>query len=232
MKGIILPQLGGFVGTNPQVGGSSPFQLTAAHARDQTINPAGAVTVKLPSDVKAGEEVTINNRSANTATIQPSGDSNTFALVINGTLTAKAVVDNPTGLSDWFVKNYYSTGTQSGSANGISFNYYWTRNGKNVTLLVYGTGTISGNPGNLAVSVSNALMPIQPTDSREPLQLATVTLASSRTRVLLSIWSAGSSNRIDIFKEDGSSFTNGQSFETGDSAGTGSQSICISYVIT
>ena len=36
-----------FVGANPEVGGSTPFVLTLAHARTQVVNPAGAITVRL-----------------------------------------------------------------------------------------------------------------------------------------------------------------------------------------
>jgi hypothetical protein len=101
-----------YVGTNPEVGGSTPFQLTIAHKRHQIVNPAGAITIKLPSvGVVAGDTWKITNRSTNKVSIQ---DSAAFALneIVSGTIELVALAATPTGTGTWFVtsaKGYWIT---------------------------------------------------------------------------------------------------------------------------
>ena len=92
-----------YVGTNPEVGGSTPFQLTVLHKRHQVINPSGAITVKLPSvGVLAGDTWRITNRSTNKVTIQ---DSAAFYLneITYGTIELVSLVATPTGTGTWLV---------------------------------------------------------------------------------------------------------------------------------
>lgn len=90
-----------YVGTDPEVGGSSPFQLTVAHKRIQTITPAGDITVMLPTtDVLAGDSVTISNLSINAVTVQASGGG-TKNIVVLGYARYRALVNTPTLPADW-----------------------------------------------------------------------------------------------------------------------------------
>lgn len=90
-----------YVGVNPEVGGSSPFQLTIAQKRHQILNPAGAITVKLPTtDVAAGEVWKITNQSTNVITIQ-SSDGSAIVSLGKGSLEFTALQTTPTGSSHW-----------------------------------------------------------------------------------------------------------------------------------
>lgn len=94
-----------YVGTNPEVGGSSPFQMLVANKRVQVLNPAGAITVRLPTTgVKAGESFKIVNRHAsNLITIQ-SSDSDQMFVLGKGCLTVRALQDTPTDETHWYIE--------------------------------------------------------------------------------------------------------------------------------
>jgi hypothetical protein len=93
-----------YVGTNPEVGGSSPFQLAVGHKRVQVLNPAGAITVRLPSagNIKQGDSWTIVNRSDNTITIQDSAGS-AIRTMTRGYCTFRALADDPLA-ANWFLE--------------------------------------------------------------------------------------------------------------------------------
>lgn len=100
-----------YVGTNPEVGGSTPFQLTTAHKRVQVINPAGNIVVKLPTTgVLAGERLIIVNRSAFEVAIQSSG-ANAIETIAGGYIELVALVSTPTAAADWKSVDVYETGT-------------------------------------------------------------------------------------------------------------------------
>lgn len=89
-----------YVGVNPEVGGSSPFQLTVAHKRHQVVNPSGAITINLPSvGVAAGDTWKITNRSSHLITVQAAGS----ALDVIGTGHGEyvALVSTPNSGSGW-----------------------------------------------------------------------------------------------------------------------------------
>lgn len=93
----------GYVGTNPEAGGSSPFTMTNAHRRTMVINPASDITLLLPTtSVKAGEVYTIVNQAAYWATIQSSA-GNTITKMIAGTVRLVPLIDTPTANTDWIV---------------------------------------------------------------------------------------------------------------------------------
>lgn len=90
-----------YVGTDPEVGGSTPFQLTGAHKRVQVINPAGAITVKLPTTgILAGEHVRVVNRSLFDVTVQSSG-ANALGVANNAALEFVALQNTPTSAAHW-----------------------------------------------------------------------------------------------------------------------------------
>jgi len=128
-----------YVGTNPEVGGSSPFQLLYTHKRVQVLNPAGAITVKLPTtSVLAGEVFTIVNQSANLVTVQSSG-ANTIDEIIAGYVKVVALQDAPTSSSHWRVIDVAETFVHTTNWSGIwaspkAGNVRVTRAGKLVTL--------------------------------------------------------------------------------------------------
>lgn len=223
----------GYFGTNPQVGGSSPFQLLPAHNRSQTINPAAPITMRLPSvGIGAGDVFEWTNiHASNTVTVQSSNGASDIAYLINGTIRLQAMVDNPVALADWRVLHYTSQGSQTTSVAGVSMTYTWTRINKSVTLSVAGAGTLSSGPGALAVSFLIATMPINPTDNFEPLTASGLIMGSTHYPAYLAVWNAGGSVRIDLYRQDGGSFINGSSFTTGWPAQTGSNMMTISYVI-
>lgn len=92
-----------YVGTNPEVGGSTPYQLTISNKRHQVINPAGAITIKLPTiGTVASDKWTITNRSSNIVSIQSSGGNAIDSIAI-GYITLIALVNAPTAAADWLV---------------------------------------------------------------------------------------------------------------------------------
>ena len=104
----------GFLGTNPEVGGSSPFILTVAHNRFQVINPATAVTVRLPTTgVLAGETWTIMSRSTTDDTTIASSDGTGITAVRTGFVTLMALQATPTAPSHWLVINVSETYTRN-----------------------------------------------------------------------------------------------------------------------
>lgn len=128
-----------YVGTDPEVGGSTPFQLLVSHRRYQLINPSGAITVKLPTtDVEAGEIFVIHNRSTNLVTIQSSGANDIYA-VNKGFVQLVALQATPTTAAHWEIMDVVDevTGTVGSSGNFTSGgDYKITRSGKLVTLIV------------------------------------------------------------------------------------------------
>jgi hypothetical protein len=90
-----------YVGTNPEVGGASPFTMTIAHNRSQSINPAGDITILLPTTgVKSGETYTINNRAAHVVTVQSSG-ANAVCKLNACTGVFMSLQDTPTTAAHW-----------------------------------------------------------------------------------------------------------------------------------
>lgn len=129
----------GYVGTDPSVGGSSPFQLLSSSPREQVINPAGAITINLPTTgIMAGEAIIIRNRSANLVTIQSSGANDIYA-VNTGFVRLVALQDAPTAAAHWHLADVddYVSSTLNGSGSytsGGAFNIY--RKGNMVTIAV------------------------------------------------------------------------------------------------
>jgi hypothetical protein len=92
-----------YVGTNPEVGGASPFLLTSSHKRTQIISPAGAITVELPTaNIIAGEVWTIMNRSVFDVTVR-SSDDDEIDLVANGKIVLVALQNTPTDILHWYI---------------------------------------------------------------------------------------------------------------------------------
>lgn len=90
-----------FVSTNPEVGGSTPFQLTQEHNRVQVVNPTTS-TVRLPSTAVVGDVWEIYNRSASTVTVTASGGT-TLDEIRKGHLKAVALTTTPTTDADWWI---------------------------------------------------------------------------------------------------------------------------------
>lgn len=128
-----------FVGTNPEVGGSSPFQLVSANSTTQVINPAGAITVRLPSTgILTGEKWTIQNRSTNLVSIT-SQDGDALYAINLGDITYVALQDAPTDATHWQLVsvNDEVSGT-IGSTGDFSSGgtYRIVRSGKTVTMAI------------------------------------------------------------------------------------------------
>lgn len=150
--------LGGYVGTNPEVGGSSPFVMTSAHNRTQVINVGGII--RLPStNVKSGDIYRIVNRSASELNIQSSG-ANSIDNIYTGLIDLVALQNTPTSSSHWHVLNVheYFTLSQSFSFPSLtasSFTLNIARNNREVcvhlpssiTRTSMGAGTISTTLG-------------------------------------------------------------------------------------
>lgn len=90
-----------YIGADPQVGGSTPFQMAQGNNRIQVLNPAGNITVKLPSTgILAGEVVEIYNRSTYNVTIQ-SQDGDDYDIINNGYIKVAATQATPTDATHW-----------------------------------------------------------------------------------------------------------------------------------
>jgi len=90
-----------YVGTNPQVGGSSPFQMVSTNSVVSILSPAGAITVKLPTTgIAQGQQWTIKNTTLNLVTIQSSG-GNYICTIAKGFVTLTALVATPTTTANW-----------------------------------------------------------------------------------------------------------------------------------
>lgn len=151
----------GYVGTNPEVGGSSPFQLTSSHKRVQIVNPGAAITIKLPTTgIISGEEVTIVNRSAAyEVSIQSSG-ANAIDSLHRGHITLRALVDTPTSAANWKVVDYasfYAVGGQL--ANVSTTNAYaviYLRTNSVVSIHVTGLASLATKSGNGSIDLAAA----------------------------------------------------------------------------
>jgi len=139
-----------YVGTNPEPGGSSPFQLTAAHKRVQNISPTGTTIVRLPTtDILAGETVEIISRTtAFGTTIQASngseitkanGSNMTPGGFADGRIKLQALQDTPTTPAHWRVLDFY-------------------RNYEDLALGVSGLGLGSGATATLRATRSNNIV--------------------------------------------------------------------------
>lgn len=94
-------QLLAYVGINPEVGGSSPFQLTGAHHRTQILSPVGAITVKLPTTgILVGDTWTFTNTTTNIITIQAS-DATAIASLGQGSVSLMPTLNTPTNTAHW-----------------------------------------------------------------------------------------------------------------------------------
>lgn len=147
-----------YVGTDPEVGGSTPFQLTNSHKRIQVINPAGAITVKLPTtNIKAGESVTIVNRSTNLVSIQ-SSDGDAVEAIQTGFVRCIALQDTPTDTTHWVVAGVQESGSWTAHMVGPfttnDFTGYFARNRKGVTITVPDTGNQAGNSTASSITVT------------------------------------------------------------------------------
>jgi hypothetical protein len=92
-----------YFGTNPEPGGSSPFQLLDGHKRTQRIVPTGAITIKMPTtNIGFGDLWTIYNDASQEVTIQSSG-ANQIDIINKGFIKLMAQVANPTAAADWKV---------------------------------------------------------------------------------------------------------------------------------
>lgn len=112
-----------YVGTNPEVGGSTPFQLLSSHKRVQVISPAGAITVKLPSsNILAGEVVRIVNNSDQVVTVQSSG-AQTIETFRDGFVEIVALVNAPTAATGWLIRDVSDRGswTPTITTDGTNF---------------------------------------------------------------------------------------------------------------
>lgn len=167
-----------FVGTNPEVGGATPFQLTKDHARVQVLNPAGAITVKLPTTgIAAGEVVRIANRSAFDVTVQSSdataftvaNGANIDATVQSGYVQFVALQNAPTTPAHWLVTDVYSESSFTATATGFTANPTGTVKTvkRNKTVTIYfpaiqatsnaTTMTITGMPVEIRPSIEQRM---------------------------------------------------------------------------
>lgn len=158
-----------YVGTNPEPGGSTPFQLLTTHKRTQIISPAAGITVKMPTTgIKAGEVWTIVRTSTGgSVTVQSSG-GNTIDLIDVGHIRLVALQDTPTTASHWSVIDYYSettyastytfNGTGSPGTSG-SVTHYMRRSGKQVTMAIAVSGAAATTGTNSSALTSNSAMP-------------------------------------------------------------------------
>lgn len=152
------PSSTGYVGTNPEVGGSTPFQLTSSNNRIQDIVPAGAITVKMPTtSVAAGEVWTIINRSSNLVTVQSSG-ANAIDSLNAGYIQLISTQAAPTTAAHWTTISYKSdyssaavtwantTGTCTGSngTNSTNKTVRITRTNNAVSVFL---GAFTNTPG-------------------------------------------------------------------------------------
>src|SRR6187431_2331365 len=152
----LTPITSSYVGTNPEVGGSTPFQMTLSHKLASVLNPAGDITVRLPTtNVKAGETVRITNRSTNIVTVQSSG-ANDIDLFSTGSITVVALQDTPTSAAHWHVLDVkeaisFTTAPSSGAGTSPTMGYVRARrdNGRITVSLSVTTG--SGSPSNSIV---------------------------------------------------------------------------------
>lgn len=128
---------------------------------------------------------------------------------------------------------FYKEGTIPFSASGVFGTINYTRVGRVVTMTLRATGTISGNPYAIAEGVSiPSYADIAPTaDTESVLSSVTCVVAGSRTRCFWAVYNQSSVYiRFDIIREDGASWTNGNSFATGDLSSAGAGSISITYL--
>ena len=94
-----------YVGTDPLVGGATPFQMVYTDHKVQILNPAGAITVKLPTTgVKAGEKWTIVNRAGKIISVQASG-GDAVQKINDDTATFISLQNTPTAAAHWHAIN-------------------------------------------------------------------------------------------------------------------------------
>lgn len=96
-----------YVGSNPQVGGSSPFQVNSTNQRKMLIS-TGGTTIKLPStNILAGEVVEIYSLDSAETTVQSSNGNLVATLRSEGTpvgcVKVMARVNAPTTVGNWTV---------------------------------------------------------------------------------------------------------------------------------
>lgn len=135
-----------YVGTNPEVGGSSPFQLTSSHRRIQVISPASTSTVRLPATAVVGEVWEIFNRSQFDVTVTSSG-GDTLDLIRYGYIKCIALSATPTAGSDWHILDL-----NEGAENSTSS--VTTDTGTVSATFVYSVRRIGAGPSTLAGSRS------------------------------------------------------------------------------
>jgi len=109
-----------YIGTNPQVGGSTPFQMTVGNNRTSILNPSSNITVKLPTtDIIEGEPLKIINRSTYTITIQSSDASAVDTIEGVGMREITPLQDTPTSNSHWLVTSLEIANDQIQNYTGL-----------------------------------------------------------------------------------------------------------------
>lgn len=204
-----------YVGTNPECGGSSPFQVLPTNKRVMNINPAGAITVKLPTTVggdviKAGEKVVIRNRSTYEVTVQSSG-GNAVDIIAQGYIVCRALVDAPTGSADWDVEDVFEKASpivrfaESGGSNYYERATTFTRRNNIVTFgEIYFEVTMSAN-GYIAV-----IPAYFPARFRPSLTMQLLIVARDGTSDSTAMIAIDSSGNMNIYKNiDAANFTSG-----------------------
>lgn len=99
-----------FVGTIPQVGGVSPFQMDRKH-KLQVLTPSSDYSVRLPSNAAKGESFEISTTlTAFTVTVQSSNGNNIRFLRNTAKIVLVALIDAPTLPADWHEHEYKEQG--------------------------------------------------------------------------------------------------------------------------
>lgn len=110
-----------YVGTNPEPGGSSPFQLVSTNHRVQIINPAGAITIKMPTtNLLAGEEWIIINQSTNNVTIQAS-DASALTIINTGYAVFRTLQATPVANTAWRLVTVSEASSTTGNLTATNF---------------------------------------------------------------------------------------------------------------
>lgn len=103
-----LPIGGAYYGINPDVGGATPFNLTAASNRRQIIQPAAAIVIVLPTtSIVKGDVWYFQNPNNSTIVVQASNASQ-ISQFQQGYITVVAKINNPVASTDWQIVDLFS----------------------------------------------------------------------------------------------------------------------------
>lgn len=152
-----------YVGANPEPGGTTPFTLTNAHKRIQTINLSADAVIKLPTtSIKAGERWRVNNRGTltNDCSIQAS-DASAIDVIRRGHIELMALIDTPVASTDWTVVDVYEEYSHSSvitniSATSKTFNV--TRTNKVVSVALSSQELIASKPNTTDPVIATRLV--------------------------------------------------------------------------